>query len=346
MSYIQNEIIDISRYQEPSQINYNTLAQNTNGVILRAGISAYTPIQYLHDLHFEHHYAQLRARNVPMGAYYYSRAMNVTQARLEADKTLELIAGKQFEFPIWFDMEENSVRSTLTRQQMTDIAKAYLQRVEDAGYYVGFYSYHDWFKDHIYMDQLSDFDFWVAKTEGGRPDFRHGLWQYTHTGSIAGLNGNVDKNRAYKNYPKIIKDAGLNGFSKSPDTYPFDRIYINGSAAIQGYTAPDWGGQYGPIKPAHVMIFADQRADIGDNSFVRDRLTNTWYWVRGGTSWKVRGGWSPELGSSDGYYYVRKTWDNYQSQVGAYRSYSNARNHQKTISGYDVFAPDGSLLRE
>ena len=43
----------------------------------------------------------------------------------------------------------------------------------------------------------------------------NGIWQYTSKGSVPGITGNVDINVAYKNYPAIIKAAGLNGFAAS-----------------------------------------------------------------------------------------------------------------------------------
>lgn len=51
----------------------------------------------------------------------------------------------------------------------------------------------------------------------------NGIWQYTSKGSVPGITGNVDLNVAYKNYPAIIKAAGLNGFTASKpatDTTP------------------------------------------------------------------------------------------------------------------------------
>ncbi len=41
-----------------------------------------------------------------------------------------------------------------------------------------------------------------------------GIWQKSDKGYINGISGNVDIDIAYKNYPEIIKQKGLNGFSK------------------------------------------------------------------------------------------------------------------------------------
>ena len=288
-------LIDVSYWQDPANINYQELAKHISGVIIRVGYTTTGTHTQKIDPHFETHYAKFKEYGVPVGAYYYSCATNLSVAEAEAEATIAFLKGKRFEYPIWYDMEEDQQRA-LPKSLLTDIAISYCEKLEGAGYYVGLYSWDSWFWEEMEPDRLDPFDIWAART-AGEPRIRHGIWQYSHTGRLPGYNSNIDLNRAYKDHPKIIKDAGLNGYSKPSSTYPVNSIYINGSASIQGYSEPDWKGQYGPIKRPHIIIHAVERADIGENSFVRDQINDTWYWIKSGTSWKVRGGWSPELGS-------------------------------------------------
>lgn len=61
---------------------------------------------------------------------------------------------------------------------------------------------------------LSAYDVWeAAYTSKDTAAVVNGIWQYTSKGSVPGITGNVDLNVSYKNYPAIIKAAGLNGFT-------------------------------------------------------------------------------------------------------------------------------------
>ncbi|HRV00009.1 MAG TPA: GH25 family lysozyme, partial [Ruminococcus sp.] len=71
--------------------------------ILRAG---YGRLASQKDERFEQNYSAAKAAGVPIGAYWYSYAMSEDEARLEADVFLSIIKGKQFEFPVYYDVEE------------------------------------------------------------------------------------------------------------------------------------------------------------------------------------------------------------------------------------------------
>ena len=88
--------------------------------------------------------------------------------------------------------------------------------MEAAGYYAMIYGGDIFsFKDRLNLDRLDEFDKWVARY-GSEPQYvkEYGIWQYSSTDYVDGITENtVDKDVAYKNYPEIIKNAGLNGFS-------------------------------------------------------------------------------------------------------------------------------------
>ena len=71
-------IIDISFYQAPSALDYNLIAENVSGVILRACYSVYK------DTAFERHYQELTQRGVPVGAYHYIIGSQPIQAQADA----------------------------------------------------------------------------------------------------------------------------------------------------------------------------------------------------------------------------------------------------------------------
>ena len=162
---------------------------------------------------FEENYVACKAAGIPVGAYWYSYATDTAAARKEAATCLKAIEGKSFEYPVWFDQEYEPGIKALTDLQRVEIVKAFCNTLEDAGYYTGLYCSRDWLKNYLISDQLKAYDVWVAAyaSDPGSVPLPYGMWQYSSTGRIQGIAGNVDLDVAYKNYPSIIRKAGLNG---------------------------------------------------------------------------------------------------------------------------------------
>ncbi len=123
--------IDVSQWQ--GDINWG--AVNADFAILRAG---YGRVKSQIDTKFEQNYRNAKAVGMPLGAYWYSYAMSADEAREEAKVFLEIIKGKQFEYPVYFDVEENKALA-LGRDRVSDIIIAFLEEMEKAGYFAGLY---------------------------------------------------------------------------------------------------------------------------------------------------------------------------------------------------------------
>jgi len=171
------------------------------------------------DKRFEEYYAGARLAGIPVGAYHYSYAVSVSEAKKEAEAFLSRLNGKQFEYPVYYDQESDQ-QAGLSKGLLTEIADTFLSIVQSAGYYVGLYSNPNWLRTKVDSDKLlKKYDLWLAQyPTSGQPDiktsFPCAIWQYTNKGRIAGISGNVDLNIAYKDYPNLIIRAGLNGFKK------------------------------------------------------------------------------------------------------------------------------------
>lgn len=167
------------------------------------------------DAFFETNYENAKAAGIPIGGYVYSYAKNAAYAKEEAKCCLEWIKGKKFEYPIVFDIEENSV-AALGKETVNEIIEAFCSTVEAAGYYVMVYSSKHWFDSYISKNNKAKYDSWVAQWANNL-SYKGpcGIWQYTSSGTVNGINGRVDMNIAYKDYETIIKRKGLNGFSTS-----------------------------------------------------------------------------------------------------------------------------------
>ncbi len=162
------------------------------------------------DPSFVQNITQARANGIPCGAYHYCYAKSVDEALKEAEFFLKTVKSYQLDYPLALDLEDGSLEP-LGREALTEIAGAFLKAVEDAGYYAILFANPDWLERLLVTEKLSQYDLWLSEwTEQPTYTGKFGMWQYTSQGRINGIEGNVDRDVAYKDYPKIIRDAGLN----------------------------------------------------------------------------------------------------------------------------------------
>lgn len=202
----------MSKYQSSRGINYAELKKSGIGfAMLRAGFGKY-PSQK--DPEFENHYAACRRAGLACGAYHYSYALSKADAISEADCFLKWIAGKKLEFPVAFDMEDDS-QLQLSTEKRTEIALEFMQKVQNEGYYTMLYSSPGWLTYCLDAKALAAFDLWLAcytslevrnRLYKGVP----GIWQTRQVLLPKVSKSHIDENIAYKNYPAIIRRAGLN----------------------------------------------------------------------------------------------------------------------------------------
>ena len=105
--------VDVSKWQSGFDFN-KALQEGVEFVILRG---AYAMSK---DKCFEDFYKQCKSLNIPAGVYHYTMAETVDEARDEANFMLNILKGKQFEYPIWLDVEDK-VQKTLGKDLLTQI---------------------------------------------------------------------------------------------------------------------------------------------------------------------------------------------------------------------------------
>ena len=206
--------IDVSAHQ--GKIDWKKV--NIDFAILHAGFGKVISQK---DEYFDANYSGAKAAGIPIGAYWYSYAMTPDEARQEADVFLEVIKSKQFEYPVYFDIEEQK-QLALGKENVSAIIKAFLEKVEKAGYWVGLYMSASPLTDCVTDDIKNRYAVWVANVGVSKPSYSgaYGMWQYSWTGKVSGINGDVDMDYAYVDYPAKIKERGLNGFGNHPPANP------------------------------------------------------------------------------------------------------------------------------
>jgi GH25 family lysozyme M1 (1,4-beta-N-acetylmuramidase) len=162
------------------------------------------------------------------------------EARKEADCFIERLRGKKFAYPVYYDVEGDML--DLDGKALTAIVKAFLERVEAVGYWVGLYMSGCPMHDKIDSSVLKRYALWVADTRGVQPSTYlgapYGMWQYNGNGSVSGITGDVDLDYCYTDYPTQIKAKGLNGYGKAdpvPAPAPDDGIPVRLEIGDQTY---------------------------------------------------------------------------------------------------------------
>ena len=203
--------IDVSVHN--GNIDWNKVkADGIEFAILRAGFGR---LEKQKDEKFEQNYTGAKAAGIPIGAYWYSYAMDEDEARLEADVFLKVIKGKQFEMPVYFDLEEKK-QFDLGKEKVSAIMRAFLERVESAGYFTGLYGSASSLTTHTADDIKTHYTIWLAHwVDKTNYSGAYGIWQYSEKGKVDGISGNVDLDICYKDFPTIIKGKGLNGWGKA-----------------------------------------------------------------------------------------------------------------------------------
>lgn len=201
--------IDVSKHQ--GTIDWQKVkASGVDFAMIRAGYGRYDNQK---DECFEENYKNAKQAGVKVGAYHYSYAKSADDAKKEAETFIKWISGKQFEYPVAFDVEEKA-QSDKGKQFVSDIIRAFCETVEKAGYYVCIYANKYWLDNFVDDDCKKKYDVWLAQwAEKATYAGNYGIWQYSSQGSIDGISGRSDMDESYKDYYSIMKNKGLNGFS-------------------------------------------------------------------------------------------------------------------------------------
>lgn len=180
--------IDVSKWQ--GTIDFERVkADGVQAVYIRSSLG----MDYV-DPYFEKNYQKAKAAGLSIGFYHYVTATTVTQARAQAHFFLSTIAGTEPDMRLAVDYERYD-----TAAQANEIALAFIDEVERlSGMEVVLYSDASHART-IWSQQVADrVPIWVAEYGVTEPR-DNGKWstwvgfQYTSSGRVDGINGNVDR---------------------------------------------------------------------------------------------------------------------------------------------------------
>ncbi len=234
--------IDVSQWQ--GTVDWEKVKGHVDGVILRAGYSSKGKA----DTQFARNASECNRLGIPIGAYWFSYAKSVTEAEKEAAHLLAAVEPYRMELPLCYDFEYDSVSNAqaqgvaVTKAVATSFVTAFCEEIERGGYWALNYTNLD-FLSRMFDPKLTErFGLWLAawKLSGGAdlsdPPRKCDIWQWGGS-TVPGISGSVDTDESYRDFPKLIRAAGLNHLVEDPAQTALR--WAQGLGIVTGETATD-----------------------------------------------------------------------------------------------------------
>lgn len=187
--------IDVSAHQ--GEIDWTQVAEaGMEFAMIRVGYRGYGTGKIVEDPYFRTNLEGATEAGLDVGVYFFSQAISVEEALEEAAFVLEVLGDTELAMPVVYDWEyidEEARTAEVDRRMLTDCSLAFLQAVEEAGYEPMLYYNTFQVRRHLHLKELEQYDCWLALySESMTFPYRIKMWQYTCTGSVPGVWGNVD----------------------------------------------------------------------------------------------------------------------------------------------------------
>ena len=189
--------IDVSKWN--GGIDFNKVkSAGIKFVIIRAGFGVNGIDRLL-----KANYTAAKEAGLKIGAYWYSYAKTKAELQNEISAFLNAIKGMQFEMPVYWDIEEKWVINNINY-----VIPTVCTALENAGYFAGYYTSAS-VNASVLDENKKRFTSWVAHW-GKKAGAYKPLHQYSNTGEISGINGDVDLDFCSTDFPAIINEKKLN----------------------------------------------------------------------------------------------------------------------------------------
>ena len=249
--------IDVSQYQ--GNMDWNKVrSEGISFAFVRVGHGAHKL-----DPYFKKNMANASATGIKTGVYFYSTAQSVSESKRDAQWVINQLQGYNVSYPVAIDLEDKS-QTSLGKQTITDMAKAFCNEIKSAGYTPMVYCNENWAKNYVDFTQLDGVYRWIARYNGTYNEniSRH-IWQAGSTTFIDGINVNsVDIDFGYTDFTTIVTprtkyvdgytmntgewmhSAGGWWYDKGDGSYPANEWFYDGGKWYyfnsSGYLATGW----------------------------------------------------------------------------------------------------------
>lgn len=161
-------------------------------------------VQY-DDAYWKRNADECTRLGIPFGVYIYSYAASISEAQSEASHVLRLVEGYDLSYPVFLDLEDTVV-AACSNELIGEIADTFCSTLQKEGYMVGIYANTNWWNTKLTSDVFDNptWHKWVADWRGYCGyEGEYSFWQYTSSGSVNGIGGNVDMNYGYRTFDML-----------------------------------------------------------------------------------------------------------------------------------------------
>ena len=262
--------IDVSKWQ--AEIDWNKVKKaGVKFVFIRCGYTSLSSAFLMHeDPYFRQNIQGAYNAGIKVGIYFFSNSITTSEAKKEAKKTLELISDYEdmITLPVVYDFEafSTSYRAYgLSKAQVTRNAITFMDMIQEEGFTPMYYGSPNFAASQFDTASLKDYDFWLAHyTTQTSYNEDYVYWQYSSSGHVDGISGNVDCNFFYTNPSgpsgpaepvdpdERADDLGrVTGLKLEENTTSYIQIKwkpVEGAQGYKVYRAPALGGTYKEIQ--------------------------------------------------------------------------------------------------
>ena len=192
--------IDVSKWNK--EIDWEKVkAAGVDFAIIRCAYRGSSTGALVEDPYFKKNIEGATKAGIQVGVYFFTQAVNVTEAMEEASIAVSLVKDYPLAYPIFIDTEgagANARAANLDVETRTEVCRTFCETVEAAGYNAGVYASKNWFNKNLDTTKLSNYYTWLAEYKGEATyEGNYEFWQYTSSGKVDGINGRVDLNVGY-----------------------------------------------------------------------------------------------------------------------------------------------------
>lgn len=196
--------IDVSEHRE--EIDWTTVkADGIDFAMIRIGWRGSTEGLLYKDERFDENITAAQISGIKVGVYFFSQAVNIKEAKEEAEIVISWLKSYSLDFPVAFDWElpgnDDARTLVVTSNEMGRIADTFCSRIKEAGYTPIIYMNKDLAYNEYNLSEIAGYDFWAAEYEEN-PEFyyEYTILQYSSEGSVKGIDGAVDMNISFRDY--------------------------------------------------------------------------------------------------------------------------------------------------
>jgi GH25 family lysozyme M1 (1,4-beta-N-acetylmuramidase) len=192
--------IDVSKWN--GDIDWDVVkAEGVDFAIIRCGYRGSSSGWLIEDPYFYKNIEGAKKAGIDVGVYFFTQATDLVEAVEEASMVVALLGDTNLDYPVFIDTEGaggNGRADDIDSDTRTAVVNAFCQTIQNAGLDAGVYASRNWYLNNLNIDDLNSQNIWLAEYKQ-TPEYegKYDIWQYTSSGSVAGIEGRVDLNISY-----------------------------------------------------------------------------------------------------------------------------------------------------